>query len=433
MMLLFRAILLLSFLLPVILCAEPKLEQFFAQNCIKCHGPEKQKGKVRLDKPVGALFADEELLEIIAAVLEAGEMPPESAPQPTATARAEALQIVQEQILTQRPANPLKRLTRAEYTNTMHDLFGVDFDLTGLLPPDHVEHGFDKFGEAHLMSPHQVMAYLKTARFIAERVLPDAKPEAEFLLALPTIRANFIPTLPITRPVSLDILGQSVQRKVRRGEGKEMKERFAGMLLLMLLQHRDRVIGNRVGCIKVRANRRSRLTLVIKEMKFQPKETMVIDVVRTVESIGHRHAVDVPFTGVVRAIAGWLQHHRQQPRPFRPVAPPHGARAIAPHLLRVITGQHRCPRRPASCCVVKLRKAQAVPSQTVKMRRGNLASVTAEIRIAHVISHDHQNIRRLGVSPVQVQQQYCKQTHEQIQTAFCGRSNLLHPTLAHAP
>ena len=32
---------------------------------------------MRLDKPVGALFADEELLEIIAAVLEAGEMPPE--------------------------------------------------------------------------------------------------------------------------------------------------------------------------------------------------------------------------------------------------------------------------------------------------------------------------------------------------------------------
>ncbi|MCP4848278.1 MAG: DUF1592 domain-containing protein, partial [Verrucomicrobiaceae bacterium] len=54
---------------------------------------------------------------------------------------------------------------------------GVGFDLTGLLPPDQVESGFDKFGEAHLMSPHQVMAYLKTARFIAERVLPDAKPK----------------------------------------------------------------------------------------------------------------------------------------------------------------------------------------------------------------------------------------------------------------
>ncbi|MDE0577606.1 MAG: DUF1592 domain-containing protein, partial [Opitutales bacterium] len=167
----------MGFLLPGILPATPKLEQFFDQNCVKCHGPEKQKGKVRLDKPVGELFADEELLETIATVLEDGEMPPEKEPQPTAAARTEALQTIQERILTQRPANPLKRLTRAEYTNTIGDLFGVDFDFTGLLPPDHVEHGFDKFGEAHLMSPHQVMAYLKTARFIAERLFPDAKPE----------------------------------------------------------------------------------------------------------------------------------------------------------------------------------------------------------------------------------------------------------------
>ena len=158
------------------LIAEPQLEKFLAQNCVKCHGPEEQKGKVRLDRSVGVLFANEDLLETIAAVLEAGEMPPERAPQPTAVARADALQIVHKRLLAQRSANPLKRLTRVEYTNTMRDLFGVDFDLTGLLPSDHVEHGFDKFGEVHLMSPHQVMAYLKTARFIAERVLPDVKP-----------------------------------------------------------------------------------------------------------------------------------------------------------------------------------------------------------------------------------------------------------------
>ena len=169
--------LLVGFLLPGTLPAEPKLEQFFSQNCVKCHGPEKQKGKVRLDKPVGALFADEELLETIATVLEAGEMPPEKAPQPEAEAVAEVVQMLQKRILTRRTVNPLKRLTRAEYTHTLRDLFGVEFDLTGLLPPDHVEHGFDKFGETQLMSPHQVMAYLKTARFVAERVLPDAKPE----------------------------------------------------------------------------------------------------------------------------------------------------------------------------------------------------------------------------------------------------------------
>ncbi|MDV6032367.1 MAG: DUF1592 domain-containing protein [Phycisphaera sp. RhM] len=176
MMRLAWAMLLMSFLWPGTVGAESKLEQFFVQHCIKCHGSEKQNGEVRLDKPVGTLFADQELLETIATVLEAGEMPPEEAPQPNDDAVAEIMQLLQKQLLVHRPVNPLKRLTRAEYTNTIRDLFGVNFDFSGLLPPDHVEHGFDKFGEAHLMSPHQVMAYLKTARFIAERVLPDAKP-----------------------------------------------------------------------------------------------------------------------------------------------------------------------------------------------------------------------------------------------------------------
>ena len=83
--------LLTGFLLPGILTADPKLEQFFAQNCVKCHGPDKQKGKVRLDKPASELFADEELLETIATMLEDGEMPPEKDPQPTAAARSEAV------------------------------------------------------------------------------------------------------------------------------------------------------------------------------------------------------------------------------------------------------------------------------------------------------------------------------------------------------
>ena len=171
----------ISVLLVCALCggaqAEPLLEAFFRQNCIECHGSEKQKGKVRLDLGVDEIFANADLPETIVAVLEAGEMPPEDAPQPEAEARTQALRLLEKRILASRPANPIKRLTRAEYKNTLYDLFGVDFDFTDLLPPDQVEHGFDKFGESHLMSSHQVVAYLKTARFVAERLLPDEKPE----------------------------------------------------------------------------------------------------------------------------------------------------------------------------------------------------------------------------------------------------------------
>jgi hypothetical protein len=158
------------------LLAKSPLEQFFTQHCVKCHGPKQQMGKVRLDRSLDAIFSDTDLLETVVSVLEAGAMPPETATQPQSKARANAIEILQQGVLANRPVTVLKRLTRSEYTNTLTDLFGLEFDFTGLLPPDHVERGFDKFGEAHLMSPHQVMAYLKTARFVAERLLPDAKP-----------------------------------------------------------------------------------------------------------------------------------------------------------------------------------------------------------------------------------------------------------------
>ena len=167
---------LLVFVSPGALLAQSPLEEFFTQHCVKCHGPKKQMGKLRLDRSLDAIFSDTDLLETVVAVLEADEMPPETAPQPQAEARASAIEMLQQGVLANRSVTVLKRLTRSEYTNTLTDLFGVEFDLTGLLPPDHVERGFDKFGEAHLMSPHQVMAYLKTARFVAERLLPAAKP-----------------------------------------------------------------------------------------------------------------------------------------------------------------------------------------------------------------------------------------------------------------
>ena len=177
MKLLSRALVLLCLAVPSSLLADPKIEEFFAQHCVQCHGPEKQQGDVRLDRTADVLFADNDLLETVATLIEAGEMPPDDVAPPKPEHVANVMQLLQARLLNERPANPLKRLTHAEYTYTMRDLFGVEFDFTGLLPPDHVERGFDKFGEAHLMSPHQVMAYLKTARFIAERVLPDTKPE----------------------------------------------------------------------------------------------------------------------------------------------------------------------------------------------------------------------------------------------------------------
>jgi hypothetical protein len=134
---------------------ESPATQLFARYCVSCHGPAKQEAKVRLDLSPAELAANHKLLEMVALVLEDGEMPPPDERQPDKAAVTSALQSIKAQLAAKRPETVLKRLTRAEYTHAVNDLFQADFDLTELLPPDHVERGFDKFGEAHLMSARQ--------------------------------------------------------------------------------------------------------------------------------------------------------------------------------------------------------------------------------------------------------------------------------------
>jgi len=159
--------------------AEPPADpaRFFTIYCVGCHGPQEQNGDLRLDVSLAELSASGELLEKVISVLEDGEMPPDDEPQPAPATLDSALRSVQDLLASERPEASLKRLTRTEYTNAVNDLFQADFDLTELLPPDHVERGFDKFGKAHLMSPHQLRSYLTTARYVADRLLPKEKPK----------------------------------------------------------------------------------------------------------------------------------------------------------------------------------------------------------------------------------------------------------------
>jgi hypothetical protein len=45
--------------------------------------------------------------------------------------------------------------------------------------------------------------------------------------------------------------------------------------------------------------------------------------------------------------------------------------------------------------IVELRKAQAVGSQAVKMRSINFSAVATDIRVAHIVGHDKQDVRPL--------------------------------------
>ena len=75
----------------------------------------------------------------------------------------------------------LRRLNRAEYRNTVRDLFDlrmIDFDPTTTFPPDDSLGGFDNVGEGLVTSGHLLQNYLEAARKVADKAIrPGPKPQ----------------------------------------------------------------------------------------------------------------------------------------------------------------------------------------------------------------------------------------------------------------
>ena len=166
--------------------------------CLDCHGPEKQKGDLRIDELstdfVGGGDADtwHDALD----QLHLGEMPPAKAePQPTEQERKilsrwldaglkEAARSVRDAV----GRVESRRLTRYEYANTMRDLLGIDLDFARELPPEPASpEGFLNNGTALEMSPSQLQTYLSVARGALDLVIVDGeKPKVHVVTASET-------------------------------------------------------------------------------------------------------------------------------------------------------------------------------------------------------------------------------------------------------
>ncbi len=91
-------------------------------------------------------------------------MPPKKEKQPAAKERAAVLDWITEQTVRAELARRdrtviLRRLNRDEYHNTIRDIIGLDFDISGF-PQDPLAGGFDNNGGALTMSPLQLEMYI---------------------------------------------------------------------------------------------------------------------------------------------------------------------------------------------------------------------------------------------------------------------------------
>lgn len=161
---------------------------FIAQHCVKCHGPEMQKGETRLDTLTLQVANGDTALhwQEVLDVLNLGEMPPEDEPTPPAddlkkvlAHLTEALAESKKRLAESGGDVALRRINRREYRNTIDHLFGLRVP-DELLPPDDIAEGYDTVGQDQQFSSYHFEDYYAAAKTIAKVALEWAdKPRAE--------------------------------------------------------------------------------------------------------------------------------------------------------------------------------------------------------------------------------------------------------------
>jgi mono/diheme cytochrome c family protein len=190
--------------------APPALHALVDKYCVTCHdntdnipaGRPLYLDEADLDDP--AKNAD--TWELVIRKLRLRAMPPQGKPRPN----PEALHNLSDYLVTkldqsahQKPDAgdfPLHRLNRLEYANAVRDIFGIDIDVSRLLPPDTADHGFDNVATGLVVTPALLDRYLVAAVRIAESAVGNKDAEAEltvFPLDLDGDQTGYVEGLPL--------------------------------------------------------------------------------------------------------------------------------------------------------------------------------------------------------------------------------------------
>jgi len=157
-----------------------------AKYCLECHSTKAMKGSLDLERFTTVDLVRKEIKpwQQIIEQIEAGEMPPKDKPQPSAEEKKQLLGWIRSFLDTEAKARagdpghvPLRRLSNAEYDNTIRDLTGVDLKPTREFPADGAAgEGFTNAAESLSdVSPALLTKYINAAKEIAEHavLLPD--------------------------------------------------------------------------------------------------------------------------------------------------------------------------------------------------------------------------------------------------------------------
>ena len=152
------------------------LGPFLQEYCIQCHGPNKQKAKLRFDTIDFAISNGNEALHYqdILDVLNSAEMPPEEKAQPSSDELervigelTDTLFKARKQLASSGGKVEMRRLNRREYATTIDHLFGF-VPATSKIPPDGDLENFDTVGSRQYFTTEHLDQYYELAREILE-------------------------------------------------------------------------------------------------------------------------------------------------------------------------------------------------------------------------------------------------------------------------
>ena len=161
------------------------VKPFLKRYCVRCHNAEKMKSGIRVDHLDAALKDHQlRLWEDLRRQISDATMPPEVAAQPTDDRRKGMVEWINQALEAARsrpmPKNGgVRRLTVAQYRNTLRELLLLEEDLTDVLPPDAVSRdGFVNNKQTLQLSPLLLEAYFEIAEKALKRSIvdPNSKP-----------------------------------------------------------------------------------------------------------------------------------------------------------------------------------------------------------------------------------------------------------------
>ena len=194
---------------------------FFAQSCTSCHNAKAKAGGLDLQSlghagsVVDSVKRNRETWESIVRKVRNGEMPPPGSPKPNAAqikAVTQSIEAELERVDRLAASDPgrvtARRLNRAEYNNTVHDLLGVNIRPADDFPQDDSGYGFDNNGDVLSLSPSQMDRYLLAAEKIARTAVFGPEKLKPTLIRHEASGRNIVQTLKV--PASYDASGLTV-------------------------------------------------------------------------------------------------------------------------------------------------------------------------------------------------------------------------------